>query len=258
MPRAVYESLANILTADAIDVFSKSTRDPLIYDHGFDTWKGISHGAYSKRVGQLLKQWYHANGNKPIGKANAECIVRWIESGKIGNRRFAIAAANTFEDIATWRLGFLQSISVAEAARQANPRLEAKSLKSIARVMVNQDASIQLSPAAKAVYKRLGRRAVKTAAAKIIPAVMIYTILSATARGATGRGRVESGGAFGAVCEVSAELVFADIVEGLVFPQIVAATDTVEDIFSLRIGPRCIGRKRFGDLYGEYRLERGH
>src|SRR5262249_33595132 len=46
VPQAVYNGLASQISREAFNAFYNGTKSPVLYDHAFDTWNGVTHRAY--------------------------------------------------------------------------------------------------------------------------------------------------------------------------------------------------------------------
>src|SRR4029079_12501975 len=107
-----------------------------MYDHAFDTWDGVTHGNYSDALYVLLDNWINACGGM-LGGADADKFLSWIATGKCSDAQFAALHKEQLAVVFKWRKAFLQSILVAHAAAEINPKLTAAELKAIAQQVVN-------------------------------------------------------------------------------------------------------------------------
>jgi len=230
-------------------VFRRGTLDPAVYNHAYDAWNNVKHSQYNEAVERLLREY---SGGRQIGETRAKQFLKWIAEGKCTDKEFAKQFAKLWKTVFDWRKGFLQSIAVAEAAKQANRALTAEELKAIARKAVNGE-NVALSRRAARVYRTLAasKSLLLHGAKKIVPGVLVFSFSSAAKRGWAGEGQVGSG-VVGATAEMARELVMADLVEGMVFPAIVAGADTVEDVVipggSLEVGGKLHMRKKYGGV----------
>jgi hypothetical protein len=84
----------------------------------------------------LVDDWINAQGGR-FEKADAGRFLSWIAYGGCTKDSFAATHKELFEKVLKWRKAFLQSIVVAHAAAELNPKLTAPALKAIAQQIVN-------------------------------------------------------------------------------------------------------------------------
>lgn len=198
-----------------------------------------------------------ATGSRRTGgkldKARAEEFLTWIVKGKCDNKVFAAEHQDLFEKVLKWRKGFLQSIVVAHAAAELNPKLTAAELKAIAQQFVNGKPTKPLSKAAAKAVRGLaagGKSLLGAAARKIIPGLVLISTATAAQRGWAGQGHTGSG-AWGAFNEAVRDLVIADTVETIVFPTAIHTVDGLTNLLTPGINAPGKGRylRRGGRLY---------
>ncbi len=191
-------------------------------------------------------------GRKLTEKRPAE-FLSWITNGKCDDALFAAKHKELFATVFKWRKGFLQSIVVAHAAAEINPKLTAAELKSIAQHIVNGAPTKPLSKAAaKAAQKIIagGKPLLKAVAKKILPGLVFLSAAMAAKRGWAGQGHTGDG-AWGALNEVARDLMIADVVEPIVFPAVLNTVDGLTNL--LAPGLNAPGKDRYirrgGRLY---------
>ena len=233
VPEAVTNSLTSILSKEAKDLFTSSTTGQLAYNHGFDTWLGVTHAEYSNAVKELLTAYQKSVGGGKLNIEQANAFLNLISNGtEIKDFHLTEANQKVLQKIQTWTKGFRQSVVVAEAAATQNPKLTAQELKNLAKKIVNKE-EVTLS---KAAAKTLGTIAkqkglLKAAAKKVFPGLIFYSYVNAAKEGYS-EGVNGHTGAAGAVMGVGRDMVFADEIEALVFPLADSASDAVEKLFT--------------------------
>ena len=128
--------------------------------------------------------------------------------------------------------GFIQSITVAQAAKDMNSKLTSTELKSIARHIVNGDMERPLSRAAATIAKRVivgGKPLLKAVAKRILPGLFFVSIATSAARGWAGEGHTGEG-AWGAFNEAARDAMIADVVEPIVFPAVLNTVDGMTNL----------------------------
>ncbi|MES1213717.1 MAG: hypothetical protein ABUL64_03945, partial [Singulisphaera sp.] len=226
VPQAVYNELKRNLTAKALRIFQLGTEDPGIYYHAFDTWNGITHGQYNDAMQELLEDWARVNGGR-LDEEGAKEFLSWIATGKCADKAFLAKHKKAFEKVFRWRKGFTQSVIVAKAALEKNPRLTAAELKGIAQMFVNGESSQLLSRRAAKVAQELiagGRKGLIAIAKKVLPGLMVLTAATAAKRGWAGEGHTGEK-LWGAANEVARDAMAADLIESLAFPTILHTVD---------------------------------
>jgi hypothetical protein len=244
VPQAVFADLLPRIEPDALDFFKAGTRSTELYDHAFDTWNGVTHGEYSKAMHELLDDWIKKRGGK-LEEDAARDFLSWIANGKCGNDAFAAKHKELFETIFKWRKGFLQSIVVAHAAAEINPKLTAAELKAISQQVVNGAPSKPLSKAAAKAAQAViagGKPLLKAVARKILPALTLLSTAMAAKRGWAGQGHAGDG-AWGAFNETMRDLMIADVIEPIVFPAVLHTVDGLTNL--LAPGLNAPGRNRY-------------
>ena len=196
VPQAVTNAVASVLTPEAYWIFMQGTNGPMPYNHGFDDWGGVSHKKYNDAVKSLIQKYRKALGRR-LTANDANRLLTWIESGKCSNQKFLAANEDAFRTIWGWRKGFLQSVSVAEAAAARDAKLTRAELKAIAKYLVNGETSTVLSRRAKGVLKGLTKLGVKRAAMKLLPVLTALAIANAAANGYAGENEHGLSGAAG-------------------------------------------------------------
>jgi hypothetical protein len=250
---------AGTLTRDAADVFRAGTRDPLLYNHANDKWRGISHGQYIEAMRQVVVDYQRSlNKGAPLTADHAKELLSWIMSGNCPDRTFLRANKDALESIFKWRQGFLDSIRVAEAAKAVNDKLTPKELKALAKYIVNKETTAELTTAARQAYKswlRMGKKAglelLKKATKYVVPGLVALGYVQSAARGYAGDGQCGSG-ALGAAAEIGRDIVMAEIVEQELAPLMEEAMDTATAMItgsrSLQQAADGVASKRFGNL----------
>jgi hypothetical protein len=193
---------------------------------------------------ELLDDWIKTRGGK-LDEDGAETFLSWIAKGSCENASFAAKHEKLFETVFKWRRGFLQSIAVARAAADINPKLTAAELKAIAQQVVNGVPTKPLSKAAAKAAKAViagGKPLLKAAAKKILPALTFLSAAMAAKRGWAGQGHVGDG-AWGAFNETMRDLMIADVVEPIVFPTVLHTVDGLTNL--LVPGLNAPGRNRY-------------
>ena len=226
VPQGVFKPLKDRMTQDAFDIFKLGTESTGEYNHAFDTWKGVTHGEYSKAMTELLKDWIAKKGNK-LKADDASRFLSWIATGKCDDPAFLAKHKNLFDTVFKWRGGFNQSIVIAARAAEINPKLTAAELKSIAQQVVNGAPTKPLSKAAAKALQGVaagGKAALKATAKRVLPGLMFLSAAMAAKRGWAGEGGYGDG-AWGAASEVLRDLVSADAVEQIVFPKVIDTMD---------------------------------
>jgi hypothetical protein len=236
VPWAAFRDFRSRMDDAAWNIFASGTKPTRLYDHAFDTWDGVKHGQYSEAMHKLLEDWIKAHGGKLKGDAAGE-FLSWIATGKHGEDAFAAKHKTLFETVFKWRRGFLQSIVVAHAAAEINPKLTAAELKTIAQQVVNGAPTKPLSKAtaAQAVIAG-GKPLLKAVAKRILPALTFLSAAMAAKRGWAGQGHVGDG-AWGAFNETMRDLMIADVVEPIVFPAVLDTVDGVTNLLAPGLNP---------------------
>jgi hypothetical protein len=192
----------------------------------------------------LLGKWADSRGGM-LGEDDAKRFLSWIMNGACDDKAFAAKFKELFEKVFTWRKGFLQSIVIARAAADLNPKLSPADLKAIAQQVVNGKPTTPLSRAAATAVKKIaagGSQLLKVAAKKILPGLVFLNTAMAVERGWAGRGHTGDG-AWGALNEAAREAMIADVVEPILFP---AVLDTVDGATNLLApGINASGRNRY-------------
>jgi hypothetical protein len=244
MPQAAFGSFESRMTEDAYEIFKAGTKATDPYRHGFDTWNGVTHGDYIDDMTEILDDWIEAQGGN-LDEDGAKEFLSWIAKGKCDNSSFATKHKKPLERIFKWRKGFLQSIVVAHAAAEINPKLSPAELKSIAQQVVNGKPTQPLSKAAAKAAQSViagGKPLLRAAAKKILPGLVFVSAAIAARRGWAGQGHTPDG-AWGAFNEVARDVVIADVVEPIVFPAVLTTVDGITNI--LAPGLNAAGRKRY-------------
>jgi hypothetical protein len=244
VPWAAFRDFESRMDRDAWNVFASGTKSPELYDHAFDTWSGVKHGDYSGAMRQLLDDWIKTSGGK-LDENGAREFLSWIASGHCGRDAFAAKHKALFATVFKWRKGFLQSIVVAHAAAEINPRLTAAELKGIAQHVVNGAPTRPLSNAAAKAAKTViagGKPLLKAIAKRVLPGLAFFSVLTAAKRGWAGQSQAGDG-AWGAFNETMRDLMIADVVEPIVFPTVLNTVDGLTDL--LAPGLNAPGRKRY-------------
>lgn len=242
--RAASKGFENQMDEDAIKVFKLGTRSPEKYNHAFDTWSGVTHDEYIKAMREILGDWIRTRGGKLDGKDAAK-FLSWVARGKCDDTEFAAKHKDLFAKVFKWRKGFLQSIVVAHAAAEINPKLTATELKAIGQQVVNGESTQPLSKSAAKAAQRVvsgGKPLLKAAAKKILPGLVFFSAAAAARRGWAGQGHTGDG-AWGAFNEVTRDLVIADVVEPIAFPAVLKTVDGLTDL--LAPGLNAPGRDRY-------------
>jgi hypothetical protein len=241
----------------AWNIFASGTKPTKLYDHAFDTWNGVKHGEYSEAMRKLLDDWIKTHGGE-LDEKDAAKFLSWIATGKHGEDAFAAKHKALFETVFRWRKGFLQSIVVAHAAAEINPKLTAAELKAIAQQVVNGVPTKPLSKAAAKAAQAViagGKPLLKAVAKKILPALTFLSAAMAAKRGWAGQGHVGDG-AWGAFNETMRDLMIADVVEPIAFPAVLHTVDGFTNL--LAPGLNAPGRNRYIRRGGRlYDLETG-
>jgi hypothetical protein len=232
------------MSKKALELFTQGTKAPLKYNHASDRWNGVSHYDYNDGVRTLLDDWIKVRGGR-LDEKDAKKFLSWISTGKCSDASFASKHKLVWDKVFQWRKGFLQSIVVAHAAAEANPKLTAAELKGIAQQVVNGKPTQPLSRAAKQAAQTVaagGKTLLKKVAKKILPGMAFISAFAAAKRGWAGQGHTGDG-AWGAMNEVTRDAMIADIVEPIVFP---AVLDTVDGLTNLLApGLNAPGRDRY-------------
>jgi len=152
--------------------------------------------------------------------------------GECDNTEFAAKHKGLFAKVFKWRKGFLQSIVIAHAAAELNPKLTPAELKAIAQHIVNGAPLQPLSRAAAKTARAVvagGKPLLKAVAKRILPALSFFSAAIAAQRGWAGQGHTGDG-ARGALNETVRDLMIADVIEPIVFPGVL---DTVDGLTNL-------------------------
>lgn len=172
---------------------------------------------------------------------------------RLADASFAAKYKTLFATVFKWRKGFLQSIVVAHAAAELNPKLTAAELKAIAQQVINGAPTKPLSKAAAKAAQGIvagGKPLLKAAAKKILPGFVFLSTAMAAKRGWSGQGHTGDG-AWGALNEVTRDLMIADVVEPIAFPAVLHTVDGVTNL--LVPGLNAPGKDRYirrgGRLY---------
>ena len=245
------------MTQDAFDIFMLGTESTGVYNHAFDTWKGVTHDQYSKAMTELLEDWIAKKGNK-LDADGAREFLSWIATGNCDKPAFLRTHKALFDTVFKWRGGFNQSIVIAARAAEINPKLTPAELKSIAQQIVNGAPTKPLSKAAAKALQGIaegGKAALKATAKKVLPGLMFLSAAMAAKRGWAGEGNYGDG-AWGAGSEVLRDLVSADTVEQIVFPTVINTVDGLVDL--LVPGLKDPTKKRYLRRHGHvYDMETG-
>ncbi len=244
VPWAAFRGFESKMDKGAWNVFASGTKSTELYDHAFDSWNGVKHGEYSQAVRQLLDNWIKAHGGKLEDKEAAK-FLSWIATGKCGEEAFAAKHKKLFDTVFKWRKGFLQSIVIAHAAAEINPKLTAAELKAIAQQIVNGAPTKPLSKAAAKAAQAVfagGKPLLKAVAKKILPGLIFLSTAMAARHGCAGQGHTGDG-AWGALNEVARDLMIADVVEPIVFPAVLHTIDGLINL--LAPGLNAPGRNRY-------------
>ncbi len=204
----------------------------------------MTHAESIDGTGELLDDWIATRGGK-LDEDGAKEFLSWIANGKCENREFATKHQKLLGKVFKWRKGFLQSLVVAHAAAEVNPKLTAAELKAIAQQVVNGGSKQPLSKAAAKSAQRVilgGKPLLKAAAKKILPGLVFFSAATAARRGWAGQGHTGDG-AWGAFNEVARDLVIADVAEPIVFPAVLTTVDGITNI--LAPGLNAPGRNRY-------------
>jgi hypothetical protein len=244
VPWAAFGGFESRMDKDAWNVFASGTKSPELYNHAFDTWNGVKHGEYSGAMRQLLDAWIKTRGGK-LDEDGAREFLSWIATGTHGEDAFAAKHKKLFDTVFKWRRGFLQSILVAHAAADINPKLTAAELKAIAQQVVNGAPTKPLSKAAAKAAQAViagGKALLKGVAKKILPALTFLSAAMSARRGWAGQGHTGSG-AWGAFNETMRDLMIADVVEPIVFPAVLHTVDGLTNLVAP--GLNAPGRNRY-------------
>jgi hypothetical protein len=244
VPQTAFGSFESRMTTDAYEIFKAGTKATDPYRHGFDSWNGVTHGDYIKDMRELLDDWIRTNGGKLKGDA-AEKFLSWMAKGECKDPKFAAKHKELFARVFKWRKSFLQSIVVAHAAAEINPKLTPAELKSIAQQVVNGKPTQPLSKAAAKAAKSVisgGKPLLTAAAKKILPGLVFFSTAAAVKRGWSGQGHTGHG-AWGAFNEVTRDIVIADVNEPVVFPAVLTTVDGITNIIAP--GLNAPGRERY-------------
>jgi hypothetical protein len=244
VPQKAFGDFESRMTDDAYNVFKAGTKSPELYDHAFDTWNGVTHDKYSGAMRKLLEDWIKTCGGK-LKKNDAADFLSWIATGKCGKDAFAAKHKELFATVFKWRKGFLQSIVVAHAAAEINPKLTAAELKAIAQHVVNGAPTKPLSKAAAKAAQGViagGKPLLRAVAKRILPALTFLSAAMAAQRGWAGQGHVGDG-AWGAFNETMRDIMIADVVEPIVFPRVLRTVDGLTNL--LAPGLNAPGRNRY-------------
>lgn len=231
VPWAVFLGLESKMDEDAIKVFKEGTKSPVVYNHAFDTWNGVKHGEYSDAMHALLEDWIKVNGGH-LDKSGAQKFLSWIARGECNKAEFAAKHKELFAKVFKWRKGFLQSIVIAHAAAELNPKLTAAELKAIARHIVDGTPLEPLSRAAAKTARAVvagGKPLLKAVAKRVLPALSFFSAVIAAQRGWAGQGHTGDG-AWGALDETMRDLMIADVIEPIVFPGVLNTVDGVTNL----------------------------
>jgi hypothetical protein len=252
IPRAVFGDLKSKMTDGAYKIFELGTKPTEIYDHGFDTWNGVTHDIYIEAMHQLLNAWIKARGGE-LKDDDAAKFLSWIATGKHGKDAFAAKYKTLFDTVFRWRKGFLQSIVVAYAAADINPKLTPAELKAVAQHIVNGAPTKPLSRAAAKAAQGViagGKPLLRAVAKRILPGLTFLTAAMAAGRGWAGQGHTGDG-AWGAFNETMRDLMIADVVEPIAFPTVLYTVDGLTNL--LIPGLNAPGKNRYiwrgGRLY---------
>jgi hypothetical protein len=222
VPQAVYGALKDRMEREAFEIFEAGTESTGMYNHAFDTWKGVTHDQYSKAMNGLLDDWIQKQGGK-LNEKDAKKFLSWIATGHCDDAAFLKKHKGLFDTVFKWRAGFNQSVVIAARAAELNPKLTAAELKAIAQQFVNGKPTKALSVAAAEAFQGIiegGKNALKKTAKKVLPGLMFISAAMAAKRGWAGDSRYGDG-AWGATSEVMRDLVSADLVEDIVFPKVI-------------------------------------
>jgi len=240
----VTKNLESKMDEAAQKVFEEGTKSPEMYDHAFDTWDGVTHGNYSDALYVLLDNWINACGGM-LGGADADKFLSWIATGKCSDAQFAALHKEQLAVVFKWRKAFLQSILVAHAAAEINPKLTAAELKAIAQQVVNGAPTKPLSRAAATAAKAVvagGKPLLRMVAKRILPGLTFLSAAAAAGRGWAGQGHTGDG-AWGAFNEIMRDVMIADVVEPIAFPSVLHTVDGVTNL--LLPGLNAPGRNRY-------------
>lgn len=244
VPQAVFGGFESRMTTGARDLFKAGTKSPDVYNHAFDTWNGVTHDKYSGAMRELLDEWIKTCGGK-LDEDGARKFLSWISTASCGDASFAAKHKELFAKVFKWRKGFLQSIVVAHAAAELNPELTQAELKAVAQQIVNGAPTKPLSRAAAKAAQSIisgGKAALKAAAKKVLPGLMFLSAAMAAKRGWAGQGHTGDG-AWGALNEVTRDLILADVIEPIVFPAVLHTVDGLTNL--LAPGLNAPGRDRY-------------
>ncbi len=244
VPQSTFGPFKGRMTNDAFDIFVAGTKSTDPYRHGFDTWSGVTHRDYIGDIRKLLDAWIRSKEGK-LNKDDAAEFLSWIATGTYGKSDFASKHKKLFKRIFTWRRGFLQSIVVAHAAAEINPKLTPAELKAIAQQVVNGKPTQPLSKAAAKVARQVisgGKPLLRAVAKRILPGLVFFGTVAAAKRGWAGQGHTGDG-AWGAFNEVARDLVIADVVEPVVFPAVLTTIDGITN--AIVPGLNAPGRNRY-------------
>ena len=250
VPEAVSRDLyaLQIITRDAWEYFRRGTYGVMPYDHAGDTWNGVKHLQYNDAVESLIRR-FQASVGKPLNEAQARLLLTWIQEGKCSDGAFLKANKDLFKTIWTWRKGYLQSITVAEAAKRASSDLTKKELKAIAKWRVDGVVTEELTGRARKAWGKLGKEVLEKSAKYTVRILIPLALMNAAVKGHAGEGGSGKSGAVGAFLETQRELVAADLVEGLVAPPAKGVIDWFWVYLGLDKGAERMEAKRFDPYY---------
>ncbi|HVA48598.1 MAG TPA: RHS repeat-associated core domain-containing protein, partial [Pirellulales bacterium] len=160
VPQAVFNGIGGF-SKDVIDVFNNNTFD-LLYNHGNDTWDGVTHPSYSGAVREELMRVLGGGTGKQLraaakgfSPAQAQAFVDAILAGKCPSG----ANAKTWDAINKYLVGMAKSDLIAAAARAEGKVENIADLKKLARLADGTGSNTKVLPkdlesaAAKAFYK---------------------------------------------------------------------------------------------------------
>lgn len=260
IPQSVFEALDDIIGDDAVAVFKAGVTDPLVYNHGFDTWDAVTHAQYNTAVSNLLQQYQQRVGtSNRLSTKQAEDFLKWIK-GQPSDIPQGVLQRFSAADLAhvnAWRQGFIDSIMRANEflakAEQMNIELDKKELKYLVRTWQN-GTNHNISRNAAAVYKALqadyaglsGAARVKrfqfVKRVAILGVVWgIYEGLADVRQGYAGEGHWESEGIPGALIQLAdgsaRRFAMKEEVEAYIVPVFQNGYDSVHEAIGTRQAP---------------------
>jgi hypothetical protein len=254
VPQKVVEALLSILDPDAIKVFANTIIDPELYNHGPDTWNGVTHPEYSKLVKELL-QAYRDSVNKggKLDKLQAERFIKIL----IGDAELPTALAQFAERLKRIRLylnGLRESIFLAVGLKSANSTLTKQEVKEAVKLILESkgkgppkvnlgtrvgttvDEWLKLGTAARKSHIANGLKLLRRAG----PVVAFLLAAWSVKKGIAQEGPLAESGRFNGQpvytrvqLQVGYDLFMAEDVEAYIYPVVEGLADSVGGLFGL-------------------------